>query len=338
MMQHLFECSFSVGLMASDLPAPATPRIFRFSTDDYAARTRAGAWREVFGRTIVRADIEPLQPEGFHAEAVVCQSPGLAVMFATTSAVRQSNFPGVMASDDLSFATPTCPYSISQIGRSPTVGPGDGVLLSNSDIGKVTLSADCSFTAICVPRTAIVPLVPDLGAALARRVTAGSVPLQLLMRYLDIARDIQALGNADTQRMVATHVYDLLALTLGATRDAAEIAKGRGLNVARLRAIKADVVKRLGQLDLSVEAVAASYRITPRQVQRLFEQDGTTFTAFVLNARLDFVCRLLRNPVTAAVPIGHLALESGFSDLSYFNRCFRRRYGCTPSEMRATRQ
>jgi hypothetical protein len=116
--------------------------MFRFSTDDYPAHGRAEAWREVFGRTIVRADIEPLQPDGFRAEATVHQFSGLGVLFATTSAARQGNSHALIANDDLSFATPSCPYSIAQIGRSPTVGPGDGVLLSNSDIGRVTLSAD----------------------------------------------------------------------------------------------------------------------------------------------------------------------------------------------------
>jgi AraC-like DNA-binding protein len=292
----------------------------------------------VFGRAIVRADIEPLQPDEFRAEAMVHQIFGLGVMFATTSAARQGNSHELIASDDLSFATPTCPYSISQIGRSATVGPGDGVLLSNSDVGKVTLSANCRLTALSVPRAAILPLVPDLGAALARPVPAGSPALRFLMRYLDIVHDTQALADVEAQGMVATHVHDLLALTLGATRDAAEVAKGRGLRAARLRAIKADVLKNLGRLDLSVEAVAASHRITPRHVQRLFEQDGVTFTAFVLVARLDFARRLLCDPAMDGVPIGRVAFDSGFSDLSYFNRCFRRRFGCTPSEMRAGRE
>jgi transcriptional regulator GlxA family with amidase domain len=190
-------------------------------------------------------------------------------------------------------------------------------------------------TALSVPRAALLPLVPDLGTALVRPVPAGSPALRFLMRYLDIVHDTQALAQEGAQGMVATHVHDLLALALGATRDAAELAKGRGLNAARLRMIKQDVLKNLGRFDLSVEAVAASHRITPRQLQRLFAQDGVTFTAFVLEARLDVARGLLRDAATAGVPIGRVAFDSGFSDLSYFNRCFRRRFGCTPSEMRA---
>jgi AraC-like DNA-binding protein len=32
--------------------------------------------------------------------------------------------------------------------------------------------------------------------------------------------------------------------------------------------------------------------------------------------------------------ISEIAFECGFNDLSYFNRCFRRRFGLTPSAAR----
>jgi AraC-like DNA-binding protein len=34
--------------------------------------------------------------------------------------------------------------------------------------------------------------------------------------------------------------------------------------------------------------------------------------------------------------IADIAAEAGFTDLSYFNRAFRRRYGETPSDLRET--
>jgi AraC-like DNA-binding protein len=37
----------------------------------------------------------------------------------------------------------------------------------------------------------------------------------------------------------------------------------------------------------------------------------------------------------AALTISSIAFESGFGDLSYFNRAFRRQYGAAPSEIRS---
>src|SRR5262249_40918938 len=104
---------------------------------------------------------------------------------------------------------------------------------------------------------------------------------------------------------------------------------------ARLRAIKQDIAIGLDQPDLSVATIAARHRIKPRWVQRLFESEGTTFTEYVLAQRLARAHRLLTDPLHAHHKVSAIALDTGFGDLSYFNRAFRRRYGVTPSELRA---
>jgi transcriptional regulator GlxA family with amidase domain len=137
------------------------------------------------------------------------------------------------------------------------------------------------------------------------------------------------------QISIATHVHDLIALTLGATRDAAEIAHGRGVRAARLAAVKDDIAKRLDQPNLSVAAIAVLHRCTPRHIQRLFEDEGTTFTDYLLTQRLARAHRMLTNPLRAHEKVRSVAHDVGFGDLSYFNRVFRRRYGDTPSGVRA---
>jgi hypothetical protein len=49
---------------------------------------------------------------------------------------------------------------------------------------------------------------------------------------------------------VVNHVYDLVALALGATRDAAEAINGRGVRVARLHAKKTEILGSLNRDDL----------------------------------------------------------------------------------------
>ena len=44
---------------------------------------------------------------------------------------------------------------------------------------------------------------------------------------------------------------------------------------------------------------------------------------------------LLRDPQWHSRRIADIAAEAGFTDLSYFNRAFRRHYGATPSDIRA---
>jgi AraC-like DNA-binding protein len=44
---------------------------------------------------------------------------------------------------------------------------------------------------------------------------------------------------------------------------------------------------------------------------------------------------MLIRPRAAALKISIIAAEAGFNNLSYFNEVFRRRYGTTPSDVRA---
>jgi AraC-like DNA-binding protein len=123
-------------------------------------------------------------------------------------------------------------------------------------------------------------------------------------------------------------------MTLGATLDGAEIASKRGLRAARLRAIITDILENLTKPQLTVTAVALRQGITPRYVHLVLEGQGTTFSEFVLNARLVHALRMLTNPRLAGMTITNIAFASGFGDLSYFDRTFRRRFGGTPSDVR----
>lgn len=84
-----------------------------------------------------------------------------------------------------------------------------------------------------------------------------------------------------------------------------------------------------------MHAVAARHKVTPRYVQRLFEEAGATYTEYVLGQRLARAHRLLTDARQAERTLTAIAFEVGFSDLSYFNRAFRRRFGATPSDVRA---
>lgn len=89
----------------------------------------------------------------------------------------------------------------------------------------------------------------------------------------------------------------------------------------------------LGRDDLCLSEIATRSGLSPRQAQRLFERASTTFTEFVLEQRLLQARKLLGDPRARTRKISDIAHSSGFSDLSYFNRAFKR-FGATPSELR----
>ena len=225
--------------------------------------------------------------------------------------------------------------TVSQLGREAIIDAGSALLSSNSDVSTIVLPTPARFVTIGVPRKLMLALAPGLEDAFVRSLPPNPSILRLLLNYADVLEDEDTQRTPELQHAVATHIHDLCALAIGATRDAAEIAEGRGLRAARLRAIKADIVRNLREGDVSITALAVRHRVTARYIQRLFESESTTLSQFVLGQRLVQVHRMLADPRHAHRAISTIAYDVGFGDLSTFNREFRRRFGVTPSDVRA---
>lgn len=141
---------------------------------------------------------------------------------------------------------------------------------------------------------------------------------------------------SDRAREVMTrHIFDLTALVLDGFARGGGKRKDKGIAAARLKLIKQDILERLHDPGLHIDAVARRQGVTPRYIQRLFESEGSTFSDFLRGTRLDLAFRLLHKRDLARFTIAAIAYDAGFSDISSFNRAFRRRFELTPSEVRA---
>jgi AraC-like DNA-binding protein len=311
---------------------------FRLSTDDLPAADRLPVWREAFGRAIAKVDFEPAGDGPFRQAVRLRSFAGLKLMFGETNGLIAGRTRELLADgdDDLSFTTNLSGASLAvRGGREVAIGAGEAVLKTTAEISAMHWPAPARFVAFRIPRRTLAGLVAAPEDALMRPIDRNAGALRLLVDYV-VASEEQAFAMPRLSRLFATHIHDLLALALGASRDGAEIARGRGLKAARLRAIKADILANLGgERELSLDALARRHNISPAYVRKLFESEHTSFTQFVLDQRLARAYRLLGDPRLADRPIGAIALEAGFNDLSYFNRAFRRRYGASPSDVRA---
>ena len=311
-----------------------------FSTDAFAERDRVTMWRDVLCRTIFQVDVELLSDDPFYTRATLRALPGLRTGSNETSALRYERTRSLAAGcdEDVSLLVNLeGVVAASQNGRDVTLGVGDATVVSLTDPSIVTKSQG-RWACIIVPYKALAPLVANLDDVPMQLVSCRSDALKLLTTYVKTVRDELSLASPEMGRMIATHVADLFALAIGATRDGEQVAAARGGRAARLRAIKADIAVNLTRPDLGVTAVALRQGITPRSVQLLFELEGTTFSEYLLGERLSHAHRMLSDPKNAAMRISTIAFAAGFGDLSYFNRTFRARYGVAPSAIRASRR
>jgi AraC-like DNA-binding protein len=312
-----------------------------FSTDGLPEGERAKAVRELYERTLPGKieSLEPLPDCTVRAEITKQAFPGLGIMYGTLCGLRQAARPrGAISGneDDLLLAINVRGSGIAHQGdREVRLEDGDAVVATRGSGGfGIVRPTPVRFIGFRLPRDVVAPLVGRLDDSTIRIVPRGTEALDLLVVYAGAIADGQRLHTPELRRLAVTHIHDLIGAIVGITRDGLAIAEGRGIRAARLRAIIADITANLGDCDLTAAAVARCQHMTPRCVHKLFEGEGFTFSAFVLDRRLSRAHRILNEPRFRDRSISSVAFDVGFGDLSYFNRVFRRRYEATPSEIR----
>jgi AraC-like DNA-binding protein len=310
------------------------PATMRFRTDAFPAHERLPAMHEMFGLGVLKLRIDPLSQDAFRSDVTIRLLPGLGVMKGMAQALRFDRPRHLIDNDDIVLAICLSGESRFNVrGREPTLRPGEAILMGAGQGGYNDVPVPSRYITLRAPRRAIAAIRTP-GDMVGRPICAPTPALRLLTDYVGIIDTMDELPDPQLQHRLATHIHGLIALTLGAVGDADDAARD-GVRSARLRAVKADIAKRLDDPDLSVAAIAALHRCTPRYIQALFEHEGTTFTAYVLEQRLARVHRLLTDPRRAHEKVSALAFDAGFGNLSYFNRAFRARYGFAPSDLRA---
>jgi AraC-like DNA-binding protein len=310
-------------------------RKLHFSTDDFPAHKRVEEVCEIYGRTIIKHDIEPVGEEPFHFEADLCGVAGLGMASVVISPCRAPRRPEHIDGDDLTFNVSLGGGRVvQQRGREALVVEGEAVLMTGADPGIVSIWRRSRLISLRMPQKMVRPAIADFDGSLLRPVRRDVPALRLLANYVGTIRSIEALAVPALRDVVITHIYDLVVLALGAKPDAQALAETRGQRAARQAAILQAIEGRSGDPDLSVSVVAAALGITPRYVHRLLEDTGKSFTHHLLETRLERAAALLRDPHWGNRRIADIAVQAGFSDLSYFSRAFRRRFGATPTDIR----
>lgn len=307
----------------------------RFSTTNFPEQDRVAVWRELYGHTVF---MEPAESASFACTMVSRSLPGLQLLSAKMSPVRVTRTREVVSggNDDLILIiNQTGTITASARSRDVVIREGDAVLTCSSDVTVGDRHVPGGSFAFRIPRSVLSSAVADIDDAVMRLVPRHAGVLNLLTGYAAPLLDETALTTPELQQTVVNHVYDLVALALGAARDVADVAMERGVRAAWLKSAKSYIINNSSRRDLSIGVVATHLRITSRYLQRLFESRGSTFSAFLLEQRLARARRMLTERRFVQSAISTIAYEVGFGDLSYFNRCFRQRYGATPSDIRA---
>lgn len=306
------------------------------------ARERLAVLNEAFGGSDFPCEILPAGNESLYLAGYAIALPGLFMTHGFNRGVEYRRRSQHLGRNDSFMLTVTLSgrYHVDQCRKEHLLRPGEAwaALADESATASTVPGETRESLALILPRRALDGMRLDIDHLLRPPVVCDEEALALLVNYVRGLESTQAPLSPLLAERAAEHVCDLATLALRARGDAAQQARERGLPAARLRELKKYVLRRIttGQ-PVALHEAAAHHGISSVYVQKLFEREGSSFSAFVLAQRLQLVHRRLCNPHYAAHGISRIVYDAGFNNLSWFNRAFRRRYGATPSDVRAGR-
>ncbi|MDW6021612.1 helix-turn-helix transcriptional regulator [Mesorhizobium sp. BAC0120] len=310
----------------------------RLSTEDIPQRERLSFVHDFVGHYIGGLRFRHLDSEDVRIDLAAMWLPGeLTVGQTWFSPVH-----GARARDLLQdgrehylLATHNEDHELSVDGKDPVrVAAGDLTLVNEAVCSEFWFGKPQAVYVMALDRRLLARLAPRVDMEASYILPATAPHMRLLTGYADSLRSSPPTTEKASE-MASRHIYDLTALVLdgfvrgGAERNEISIAE------ARLKLVQKDILERLSDQSLHIDAVARRQGVTPRYIQRLFESSGTTFSDFVREHRLELAFRLLRERDPGSSTITAIAHDAGFSELSSFNRAFRKRFEATPSEIRA---
>jgi hypothetical protein len=226
-------------------------------------------WREEFCRRFCQLDAEPGAAERIECTVEVTRVGSLSFGAAHGSSGSFLRTRSLLSDgcDDLVLVTAMAGDVLTvQRGRTVELRPAEVCLMSLDDIAECGLSEGGRFTALRIPRRELIGICRETEDKLSKPL-AGSPHLRdAVAGYFALCTGTAASLDVVAQHTMARHMTELVGLLLRTEGDEAPPALHDGSGEARLQLIQAQVLKHLGDDNLTIAAAAQKAGLTPKQV------------------------------------------------------------------------
>lgn len=215
-----------------------------------------------------------------------------------------------------------------QYGRQTIVAPGDCILVDSSSPSTFHFGGKFSnHLSVHLPRQ-IFFSDRSTRVDISRRVEADD-PMSSILRGL-VAKLMKT--NSSDKR-----APELRQLLFSATRQAFASNDSDDLSIPsdcayhRIEIVQILIDRHLTENKLTPQWLASRVGVSLRTLQGDFSVLGTTVNSLIRMRRIHYArdqLSLVRNGTDTT--IAEVAYNSGFNDISYFNRCFKKIFSCSP--------
>ena len=221
---------------------------------------------------------------------------------------------------------------VEQRGRQSTISPGDCILVDSSLPSNFYFEGRFSnHLSVHLPRQLLLAERPN-DFEISRRLAAED-PMSTMLRAL-VAKMLQT--SSSHKRSAELRQLFLQATRQAFAADASDaLLSPKDRAGGRLEFARALVDRHLTDERLTPQWLAIRLGVSMRTLQEDFNALGTTLTCFIRDRRLRLARdRLVEKQRGAADgTIAEIAYSSGFNDISYFNRCFKKAFDCSPKDV-----
>jgi AraC-like DNA-binding protein len=316
-------------------PSATTSNYFKFSTDDLPARERLPYWHEVWGRHITGMKTTLLTDEPFHYAGTLVSLPGLRLLRSQSVAQTMERTRSLLNDGNdgvLLVVSLAGPLVGRQRDREVSLVPGEAMFASCAETGAAGYPERGQCMTLRIPSAKFKRMVPDIEDRTLRRIDQHTPALHLLKSYVRTWE--RRATTPALQETFVSHMHDLLALVAGASGDAARMAARGGGRAALLALIRGEIERGFAKIGFCLPTLAQRLGMSPRKVQMLLEEAGSSFVREVTQRRLQRAQELLQSARHRHLSIIEIAYECGFGSPAHFYRLFRRYYDATPRDWR----
>lgn len=306
-----------------------------FSTETVEARERVESWRQLLrDRLKVDCSIETDDPVAFRQAMAIRQCGSLSIMDMEATPFRATR----RTREDDCLTTVIIPQTGSGTLKTSNseVGFGVGELCAFHSCRLVSLAFHDAgrHLIVTVPSVFLMDRCPewDCDTLLTLSAAEGAGGM-----FTDLVRSIALHEKHLPQSCREGALSLVLALLASAARTRQE-PHGHAatqLNVYHKERIRNFALAHLRDPGLDIAGIAAGVGLSARYIHHLFSDEPLHLMQWVYEQRLLHCHRELADRDSAARAISEIAYAWGFNTPAHFCRVFQKRFGATPSEIRA---
>lgn len=315
--------------------------VFMASTYDVPKYDKIDYWTSVLGEIWGHIKIEPTDRDAFDGQIRSVKASRLVfneIQYRGHNIHRTKSNIAMMKQGFHVLAFPRGnPWQMKLRGETFTLKRGNIYLLSNTVPYRSKDKAGYDTFNVIIPSQLLHDLIPILETHYIFPLDQTNKKANILHDFVNSLYGSLPFSGDDEARFMENHLLNLLAFMLKDKSEGID-ASDSSVRLAHRQRILDYIAHNLADEHMSPETIAREHGISVSYLHRVFKPHAVTLVEAIREKRLQAAKRLLDNAGAAGLSITEIAYRVGFKHPSDFSRAYKKRYGQSPKDARASKR